>query len=231
MTLKVLIIEDHPMFRDALAEVIAGIEEGVEIWQAGSGEDGLRMAHENGEPDLVLVDLTLPGMDGVATARAFGAAYPALPLVVVTGSESQERLAAALKAGAASVVSKAAPARELRHTLRQLLNGELLTPSAARTTGRAPPAGPAGSGRTSPDDAQRVFNALTLRHIEVLNFLAQGMSNKEIALQLNVTDRTVKAHITKLFKTLGVVNRTQATLTGQSLGLVKSGEHGISRST
>jgi DNA-binding NarL/FixJ family response regulator len=224
MAITVLIVDDHPMFRDALAGIIAGIEKNADLWLASSGEDALRLAHENGEPDLVLIDLVLPGMDGIAATRAFAAEFPGLPVVMVTGTENPDKLMAALQAGAAGLIPKTARPQEMIDALRKVLSGNSYVPAhlAKLAAGR----GDASASRAADDSARaesdaQVFGALTLRQIEVLALIAQGYNNKKIAARLDINEKTVKSHLTRLFRVLGVVNRTQAVLAGQQLGLVK----------
>ncbi len=212
MALRVLVIDDHPMFREAIADLAQHVKSDAEVWQATSGEDGLRLARENGEPDLVLLDLALPGMDGVATAAAFSAACPTVPVVVVTGEESDARCAAALRAGAVGVVPKTLPAREIIRALEDILAGGSYVPERLRTY-LAPGQPPESVEREPGDD-------LTARQIEVLALMARGWSNKQIAQKLDLTDKTVKSHLTRIFKVLGAVNRTQAVLAAQKRGLV-----------
>lgn len=225
MGLYALVIDDHPMFRDALAGVIDIVHPGAVIKFASSAEEGLRLIREEGEPDVVLMDLRLPNMSGAAAIRVLKAAYKTLPIVVVSAADEPQEVLAALQAGASGMVLKSTPAGEMVIALRAILAGEAYVPAALRPHGP-----PVAGGRathmpraieSSPKDADNDGTGpLTLRQIEVLTLMAQGISNKTIAAQLDLTEKTVKAHLTRVFKCLGVVNRTQAVLAAQRLRLV-----------
>ena len=225
MTLEVLIIDDHPLFREALSLAVRKIAPDAQIWEATSAEDGLRMAQENGEPDLVLLDVNLPGMDGVAATKVFNGKYPSLPVVVVSGTEDPKMQRAALRAGAAGMISKISPAREMDAAIRAVLAGNTWRPPQFASQSADMPAAGFSNPQTgddgSEDGTEQDYALLTVRQLEVLHLIAQGMSNKGIARQLDLTEKTVKSHITRIFKFLGVANRTQAVIAAQGIGLVK----------
>jgi DNA-binding NarL/FixJ family response regulator len=204
--LRVLLIDDHPVFRDALAGIVQRIDPLARVAQASSAEDGLQQLQEHGAPDLVVVDLQLPGMDGIAAIQVLRASHPQLPVAVVSADEDPQRAVQALQAGATAWVPKSAPAAEMAAALRALLAGAM---SAA-----------APGSTLQADDEGADKAALTLRQVEVLKLVADGLSNKHIARQLQLTEKTVKAHLTRVFRFLGVVNRTQALRAAQRLGLV-----------
>lgn len=223
MSFYALVIDDHPMFRDALAGVIEMVHAGAEIRHASSAEEGLRLIREEGEPDVVLMDLRLPNMSGTAAIRVLKAAYKTLPIVVVSAADEPQEVLAALQAGASGMVLKSTPAGDMVIALRAILQGEVYIPPTLRPQG-LPVAGIRMTHKLpvieSFPDAQDDGGQLTLRQIEVLTLMAQGISNKVIAAQLDLTEKTVKAHLTRVFKCLGVVNRTQAVLAAQRLRLV-----------
>lgn len=219
MSFAALIIDDHPMFRDALTGVIKILHAGAMVTAASSAEEGLRLIREGAEPDLVLMDLRLPGMSGTAAIRVLKGANKALPIVIVSAADDPQEAQAAVQAGASGLVLKSTPASDMVAALRTILAGEVHVPAAWRppphhSAGEQPPTGTAPS---VDDDGN---GHLTLRQIEVLTLMAQGASNKAIAARLDLTEKTVKAHLTRVFKFLGVVNRTQAVLAAQRAGLV-----------
>ncbi|MEK6669919.1 MAG: response regulator transcription factor [Pseudomonadota bacterium] len=219
MSFAALIIDDHPMFRDALTGVIKILHAGAMVTAASSAEEGLRLIREGAEPDLVLMDLRLPGMSGTAAIRVLKGANKALPIVIVSAADDPQEAQAAVQAGASGLVLKSTPASDMVAALRTILAGEVHVPAAWRpphhhSAGEQPPTGAAPS---VDDDGT---GHLTLRQIEVLTLMAQGASNKAIAARLDLTEKTVKAHLTRVFKFLGVVNRTQAVLAAQRAGLV-----------
>ena len=227
MTLEVLIIDDHPLFREALSLAVRKIAPAAQIWEATSAEDGLRMAQENGEPDLVLLDVNLPGMDGVAATKVFNSKYPSLPVVVVSGTEDPKMQRAALRAGAAGMISKISPAREMDAAIRAVLAGNTWVPSQLAGVGDAAQSIPLKLEAGDDDDSEHDFGALTVRQLEVLKLIALGHSNKLIATKLDLTEKTVKSHVTRIFKFLGVANRTQALIAAQGIGLVKRSVSGV----
>ena len=219
MSFAALIIDDHPMFRDALTGVIKILHAGAMVTAASSAEEGLRLIREGAEPDLVLMDLRLPGMSGTAAIRVLKGANKALPIVIVSAADDPQEAQAAVQAGASGLVLRSTPASDMVAALRTILAGEVHVPAAWRpphhhSAGEQPPTGAAPS---VDDDGT---GHLTLRQIEVLTLMAQGASNKAIAARLDLTEKTVKAHLTRVFKFLGVVNRTQAVLAAQRAGLV-----------
>lgn len=218
-----LVIDDHPMFRDALAGVIEIVHAGAMIKHASSAEEGLRLIREEGEPDVVLMDLRLPNMSGTAAIRVLKTAYKTLPIIVVSAADDPQEVLAALQAGASGMVLKSTPAGEMVIALRAILAGEVYVPATMRPQG--PPFAIVNKTHTSETesnstDSEDSNGRLTLRQIEVLTLMAQGISNKVIAARLDLTEKTVKAHLTRVFKCLGVVNRTQAVLAAQRLRLV-----------
>jgi DNA-binding NarL/FixJ family response regulator len=213
------------MFRDALAGVIEQVDPRSVIWQAGSAEEGLRLIRREGEPDLVVMDLHLPGMRGDAAIRALRAAYRTLPVLAVSGTEDAGEALDALRAGASAMVPKSVPAAEMVAALRAVLNGDSYVPAglvSQHAQAHDPQLHPAPTGTVAAADSENGNGngTLTLRQIEVLTLMAQGLSNKVIAARMCLTEKTIKAHLTRVFKVLHVVSRTQAVLAAQQLGLV-----------
>ncbi|MFN0316176.1 MAG: LuxR C-terminal-related transcriptional regulator [Burkholderiales bacterium] len=205
MSATVLIIEDHPMFRDALVQLVCATLE-ITTVAASSAEEGLRIAPTLREVKLVLLDPGLPGMKGAEAITAFGHACPGAQLVAISASEERREAMAALRAGAKVFVSKAVTPEALGTLLRRVVGGEVARPEWVT---------PQGTG--SLDDVTSLV--LTPRQREILALLAQGHSNKEIGLRLDLAEITVKMHVSALFRALGVANRTQAVLAARRLGL------------
>ena len=210
------------MFRDALAGMVEILHPGAVVAHASSAEEGLQMIHDGLELDLVLMDLRLPSMSGAAAIRLLKAAYKTLPIVVVSAADDPQEALAALHSGASGLVLKSTPAGEMVTALRGILAGEVYIHPAWRSQtllGASTQPARASASESEPAEAGG-SDQLTLRQIEVLTLMAQGISNKVIAARLELTEKTVKAHLTRVFKFLGVVNRTQAVLAAQRLGLV-----------
>src|SRR5580693_8112778 len=197
--ISVLIVDDHPVVRRGL-RVLLEVQEGIEVaGEAGDGDTALALAAEH-TPDLILLDLKLPGMDGIAVLCALKARDSAARVLVLTSATEPALASLALRSGAAGVIYKDVDPEALVRAIRSVHDGHLLLASeAARTLVR--PASP-GAG----------LDALTSREREVLAELAHGRSNREIARALHVSEKTVKTHVSSVLTKLGVADRTQAAL-------------------
>ena len=222
MTLKVLVIDDHPLVQEGVSAALETLADDVTVMSARDGEQGLAMAAENPDLDLVLLDLALPGISGFNLIGKLHEKLPSLPVVVLSALEDPENVRHAINAGAMGFVPKSAATKVLIEVLQQVLEGNVTVPLALQSSG--PPVshalpGAAGSGDghapAEPDVA-----LLTLRQLEVLSRVCQGKTNKQIATELGLSEKTVKAHVTAIFKVLGVVNRTQAVLVARRVGMI-----------
>ena len=234
MPLKVLVIDDHPLVQQGVAAALESLGHDVNVLTAADSEQGLTAAAANPDIDLVLLDLALPGMSGIGLINALHHRFPSLPVVVLSAMEDPENIRNAIAAGAMGFVPKSAPTRVLIEVLQQVLEGEVSVPRSVGSipaTGTAPPGGAQGSGQgtgqgtgqgrgqASPGSEPDVA-LLTLRQLEVLSRLCQGKTNKQIATELGLSEKTVKAHVTAIFKVLGVVNRPQAVLVARRVGMI-----------
>jgi DNA-binding NarL/FixJ family response regulator len=205
--IRVLIVDDHPVVREGLRVVLEDTKEMEVVGEAGSAEEALSSV-ERALPDIVLLDLELPGMNGVdAIPRLAGAAsHPRV--IILTAYDTEERVLAALKAGAVGYVLKGAPAGEIAQAIRAVAGGgSYLTPRvAARVVAQV--------------NAPRRSGLLTARERQVLRLVARGRSNKQIARDLSITERTVKFHMTSIFNKLGADNRAQAIAIAAQRGLL-----------
>lgn len=206
MTQTALIIEDHPLYRDALIHLMQEIVGKSETVATNSAEKGLRLAETLPNLALILLDLGLPGLNGIEAIIAFRRKLPLVPIIVVSASENRQEATAALHEGAIAFVSKAVPAEIMTDVVRRLLSGALTEPEWITANGK----------NTIQDEC---WPKLTVRQHETLVLLSQGHSNKEIALRLALSEMTIKVHVSALFKALNVVNRTQAVLAARRLGL------------
>jgi two-component system, NarL family, nitrate/nitrite response regulator NarL len=202
----VLIVEDHPLYRGALVDLVRTVPGALESVAVPSAEEGLRQASMLPGLCLVLLDFNLPGVNGIEALTAFQRKRTGVPVVLVSASEDRQQAAAALRAGARAFVSKAVAPEVLVDIVQRLLEGRALVPEWI-----------------TPDGAHAVLEdapvALTPRQREIAQLLSQGHSNKEIGLRLGLAEITVKVHVSALFRALGVVNRTQAVLAMRRLGL------------
>jgi two-component system, NarL family, nitrate/nitrite response regulator NarL len=211
VALRILLIDDHPLFLEGMAAVLRRFDFGVEVDTATSAENGMRAARASTH-DLVLLDLALPGMDGFTAIQAFHQHFPSLPVVVLSATERPEDMCHAIELGALGFIPKSSVTAQLFDALRQVLDGNIYVPVPASTVG-----GHVSEGSTVPET--RGPGALSLRQMEVLARLCQGLSNKQTARELELSEKTVKAHVTSIFRALGVVNRTQAVLAAKTLGM------------
>jgi DNA-binding NarL/FixJ family response regulator len=199
-SISVLIVDDHPVVRQGL-RVLLEVQDGIEVaGEAGDGPAALALAAER-EPDVILLDLKLPGMDGIAVLGELTARYGRSRVLVLTSVTDHASAAAALRAGAAGVLYKDVDPDALVRAIRAVHDGHLLLAPEAAGTLLRPASGPA-----------RGLDALTSREREVLAELARGRSNREIARALSVSEKTVKAHVSSVLAKLGVQDRTQAAL-------------------
>jgi DNA-binding NarL/FixJ family response regulator len=207
--IRVLLADDHQLVRSGLAALLAGTEDIEVVGTAADGAEAVELARRT-LPAVVLMDLVMPNVDGVEATRQVLAELPGTQVVVLTSFSDQERIIAALDAGAIGYLLKDVEPAELVRGVRAAARGESpLDPKAARSllSSRSPsPAGP-------PEQVSRTERArieLTPREAEVLALLRQGLANKQIARSLGISQATVKAHLTSVFQRIGVTDRVQA---------------------
>jgi DNA-binding NarL/FixJ family response regulator len=197
--IRVLIVDDHAVVRDGLRALLSGVEDIDVVGTAADGAEAITLAASTAV-DVVLMDLSMPGIDGVEATRQLTASQPSVRVVILTTFADQAKILDALNAGAAGYLLKDASPDEIVAALHDVVaGGAPLDPKAARVL----------------LDAQRASapaRELSAREREVLELLATGLANKQIARQLGISDRTVKAHLTRVFQQIGVTDRTQAAL-------------------
>jgi len=199
---KLLIVDDHPLFRDGLAALLRQAGADFHVTQATSAEEALDLTDEQ-IFDAVFMDLMMPGMCGEPAIREFARRHPDLPVIVLSSSENPGDVRRVINAGASGYIPKSATAQTVVSALQLVLSGNIYVPpllvsAAARAADHAVHEGP------------RSLAQLTDRQVDVLRYLRDGLSNKEISAHLGIAEKTVKVHIAAIFKTLNVVNRTQA---------------------
>jgi DNA-binding NarL/FixJ family response regulator len=206
--IRVLVVDDHPIVREGLVSVLEDEEDFTVVGTAGSAEDALALARQQ-RPDVVLLDLELPGIDGVQAILQLLAVEPSPRVLVFTAYDVEERVLGALRAGAAGYLLKGAPADEIARGVRAVHEGgSYLAPRvAARLVSQV---GAPHGGRP----------LLSAREREVLRLVAEGQSNKQIARTLGIAERTAKFHVTSLFQKLGADNRAQVVALAAHRGLL-----------
>ncbi|HMV17925.1 MAG TPA: response regulator transcription factor [Zoogloea sp.] len=212
MPTRILIIEDHVLVREAMALTLAQVGEGVFCQQASSAAEAIALLEEDPDCDLLVVDLMLPEMNGFSLLGVIAKRFPDVPALVVSALDDRESVHRAMKAGASGFVSKASPSNTLIEAVRTVLDGGVFTPEAT--------SGSDGSGRTR--RASQAFAErfqLTAAQGRVLELVAQGKSNRDIADLLGLSEGTVKVHVSAILRSLGVTSRAQALLLMTRAGL------------
>jgi two-component system, NarL family, nitrate/nitrite response regulator NarL len=219
MPLKVLVIDDHPLVQEGVAAALESLAHDTRVMSAPDAEQGMALAAANPDLDLVLLDLALPGMSGFGLIGRLHERFPSLPVVVLSALEDPENVRQSINSGAMGFVPKSAPTRVLLEVLQQVLEGNVAVPASLQgIPGLAN--GSAGGAAADPAQPAPDVSLLTLRQVEVLSRVCQGKTNKQIATELGLSEKTVKAHVTAIFKVLGVVNRTQAVLVARRVGMM-----------
>jgi len=209
--MKLLIIDDHPVLRDGLAAFLQQAGFDTVVMQASSVAEGLDIAGDHSEIDVVILDLMMPGVNGFDAISKLGMIRPDLPVMVLSSSENPSDVRRALALGALGYVPKSSSANVLFAAVRLVLEGgryvpPLILDHPAQAVFREPMTLDAGR--------------LTDRQVEVLRLVASGQPNKMIASSLELSEKTVKSHITAIFRALNVINRTQAAEAGRRAGLI-----------
>ncbi|WP_417584269.1 response regulator [Nitrincola sp.] len=212
--IKLLIADDHPLFREALINVISAALTNPEIIEAGTLDDALVLAQAHEDMDLILLDINMPGMHGLDGLSALRREAPTIPVVIISAEEDKQTVLKALNQGAAGFIAKSAARDEMATALQQILQGEVYLPaSIMRKTQETP----LPTTQTRPSLSMELLFSLTRRQLLVLERMVKGESNKQIATHLNIAETTVKAHVSAILAKLGVNNRVQAILAANDL--------------
>lgn len=201
--IRVLVIDDHPVVRFGLAAIVSTQQDMSVVGQAGSGEDALQLFRRH-QPDITLMDLRLPGISGAETIRAIRADYPTSRFIVLTTYDGDEDIYNALQSGAQGYLLKGMSHHELLKAIRAVHSGlRYIPPRVSKTLELRPPGAD-----------------LSPRELQVLKLIVKGLSNKEIAAALGITEGTVKWHVNIILSHLNVNDRTQAAIAAAQRGIV-----------
>ncbi|GEM76629.1 response regulator transcription factor [Vibrio sagamiensis] len=204
-TYTIIIADDHPLFRNALFQSVHLAVSGANLLEADTLNTLLELLEKQPEPDLVLLDLKMPGANGMSGLIQLRADYPHLPVVVVSASEEPSVVTQVKSHGAFGFIPKSSDMRQLVNALNQVLNGDPYFPADLITNNEVC------------NDLADKLAALTPQQYKVLSMLSDGLLNKQIAYELHVSEATIKAHMTAIFRKLGVKNRTQAVILLQQM--------------
>ncbi len=201
---SLLIADDHPLFRGALRQAVIGLFEQVDVAEAGSFEDVSEILDGgNRDVDLILLDLSMPGVRGFSGLMYLRAQYPSLPIVVVSANDDPAVIRRCMEFGASGFIPKTLGVEALRAAVARVLQGEVWTPPDIDLT-----------RQSDPETASTIARLATLtpQQVRVLMMLSGGLLNKQIAYELGVSEATVKAHVSAILQKLGVESRTQAVI-------------------
>lgn len=216
--IRIVLVDDHPVVREGIRAMLGAEDDFEVVGQASDGAEAVRVVTEL-RPDLVLMDLRMPGVDGVEATRSILAALPGTRVIVLTTYETDSDILRAVEAGAAGYLLKDIAPQQLTAAVRAAARGEtVLAPSAASTLMAQFSSGAAGT-RSGPGTP---VPQLSDREVEVLRLVAVGSTNAEIGRQLYISETTVKTYLARAFEKLGVSDRTVAAVKAVELGLIET---------
>lgn len=206
---KILIADDHPLFREAIHNVIQDGFPGSEILETADLDSALAMTLENDDLDLVLLDLNMPGMHGLNGLINMRNEAPTIPVVIVSAEQDKQVVLQAITYGACGFITKSSPRAQMTEAIEQILNGNVYLPSDIIRSQKGPSR---HSHHSEPSIPPELLQALTRKQLLVLERMTKGESNKQIAYNLDIAETTVKAHVSAILRKLNVHNRVQAIL-------------------
>jgi DNA-binding NarL/FixJ family response regulator len=207
---RLVIADDHPLFRGALREAVSGVFGRAEVSEAGSFDEVAKLLDKGGEVDLILLDLSMPGVRGFSGVMYLRAQYPSVPIVVVSANDDPAVIRRCMDFGASGFIPKTLGIEAMRGAIVRVLKGGVWTPPDVDLT--------AGSDAEAAALMARLAT-LTPQQVRVLMMLSEGLLNKQIAYELDVSEATVKAHVSAILQKLGVESRTQAVIAAAKIEL------------
>jgi len=224
MKIKVLLVDDHALFRDGMRYVLQQLADEVEILDTGNFTEALQLVMANPDIDLALLDLHMPDSNGVSSLQLFHQRFPSVPLVVVSGSDQRDDIESVMNLGAMGFISKMSPSKSMLSALRMVLDGGVYVPPQLlqQAVSKLEP----GQALNDKRSQRASKYGLTPRQLQVLQLIGAGMSNKDISRELNLAEGTVKIHVAAIYQTLHVNSRVEAVETARRFGFIA--EHGDS---
>jgi DNA-binding NarL/FixJ family response regulator len=206
---RFIIVDDHPLFRGALSQALRDAFDKAEVLVAGSLDELIERLAAAGETDLILLDLTMPGVHGVSGLLYLRAQNPEVPVVIVSASDDAATIRQCLDCGASGFIPKSQPVEKIREAIRRVIGGEVWLPADVDL-----------NNLPSGESAELVsrLSTLTPQQVRVLMMLGEGLLNKQIAFKLGVSEATIKAHVSAILQKLGVDSRTQAVIAINKIG-------------
>jgi DNA-binding NarL/FixJ family response regulator len=205
---RFVVADDHPLFRGAMREAVATLFEPADVFEAGGLDDLQALLEREGDMDLVLLDLTMPGVRGFSGLLFLRAQFPGVPVVIVSANEEPDVIRRCMEFGASGFLPKTLDVEIMRSAIRSVLDGGVWTPPDVDLSG--------GADAATRDLVARLAT-LTPQQVRVLMMLSEGLLNKQIAFELKVSEATVKAHVSAILQKLGVESRTQAVIAASKI--------------
>ena len=205
---RLVIADDHPLFRGALREAVTGLFDSGDIAEAGSFDEISKLLDRNNDVDLVLLDLAMPGVRGFSGLMYMRAQYPGIPVVIVSGNDDPAVIRRCMDFGASGFIPKTLGVDQMRKAIERVIGGGIWTPPDIDLSAK------------SDDDSAAILArlaSLTPQQVRVLMMLSEGLLNKQIAYELSVSEATVKAHVSAILQKLGVESRTQAVIAASKI--------------
>ncbi len=210
---KIIVADDHPLFRAALHKCLMQALGKVQIVEAGDLDELQTLLKHHDDADLLLLDLHMPGTQGFSALTLINNKYAHIPVIVISANEKPAVMRAAVESGAAGFLPKSAPVEIITDAINRVLNGEIWLPPAAQQPG----------ADADNDQLEKVVGTFTPQQYRVSMMLVEGLQNKQIATAMLVTEATIKAHLTTIFRKLGVSSRTQAVLALKAIEITPQG--------
>lgn len=206
---KILIADDHPLFREAIHNVISDGFPGSEVMETADLDSAMELTQQHDDLDLILLDLNMPGMHGLNGLINLRNEAPTIPVVIVSAEQDKQVVLQAITYGAVGFITKSSPRAQMTEAIQQILNGNVYLPSDIIRTQKT---GTRRSINDTPNFPPELLQALTRKQLLVLERMTKGESNKQIAYTLEIAETTVKAHVSAILRKLNVHNRVQAIL-------------------